>query len=132
MEKLHTNTAPEGEGRAAVSPHAGTHGTTQLNCGATQGTQGLQRRAQGWSVTGAPTFLSWLLVFFCQAPGVGPRTFWEAACISAFTALGLQSSRGPSQTSYATPAQHGSQQAGVKMHRWGIHFRNFISGVPSS
>lgn len=94
MEKLHTNAAPQGEGRAAVSPHAGTHGTARLNRGVTQGTQGLQRRAQGWSVTGAPTLLSWLLVFFCQAPGVGPRTFWEAACISAFTALGLQSSRG--------------------------------------
>lgn len=95
MEKLHTNAAPQGEGRAAVSPHAGTHGTARLNRGATQGTQGLQCCAQGQSVTGAPMLLlGWLLVFFCQAPGVGPRTFWEAACISAFTVLGLQSSRG--------------------------------------
>lgn len=141
MEKLHTNAAPEGEGRAAVSPHAGTHGTARLNHGATQGTQGLQCRAQGRSVAAVspPSSLAGSLFFsvrrleldpghFGKLPAFLPSRRWGCKARGAWRLM----EQPPSQTSHTTPAQHGSQQAGVKMHRWGIHFRNFISGVPSS
>lgn len=61
---------------------------------------------------------------FGKPPAFLPSQCWGCKARGAWRLM--------EQSSHATPAEHVSQQAGVKMHRWEIHFRNFISGVPSS
>lgn len=123
MEKLHTNAAPEGEGRTAVSPHTGTHGTAWLNRGVNAGHTGAAAPCPGLvGRSSAPTLLlGWLRGFsvrclefdpgrFGKPPAFLPSRRWGCKARSAWRQMEQQ----PSQTSRATPAEHGSQQADVK------------------